>query len=144
MLFISGSRHNLVENSDGSFSLQHGNTSIQDLGGDLGVMESLVITPTDVVDSRIEQGDLFSADEWVGTLRDGTESREPWQPFVAGTAPSPGKINKNSLKAVGNFVGYVIKISGKTFKVGKADAGRITQSSGLPTRIHSQMRKLRK
>lgn len=37
---------------------------------------------------------------------------------------------------------YIINIGGQIWKVGKADLKRITQSTGLPTRIHQQLRKL--
>jgi hypothetical protein len=50
--------------------------------------------------------------------------------------------NKNNNNAIGNFVIYVFKLFGKTHKVGKADSGRVTQSTGLPTRIHQQRREL--
>jgi hypothetical protein len=92
-LFTSGSRHNLVENSDGTFSLEHGNTSIQDLGGDLGVMTSVVITPTDVIDSRVENGGFLGDDVGVATHRDGTETRGPL--YMGGTGPvGPGRYKK--------------------------------------------------
>lgn len=50
--------------------------------------------------------------------------------------------HKNNNEAKGNFNIYGIFLFKKLFKVGKADANRITQESGLPTRIHQQMRKL--
>ncbi len=52
------------------------------------------------------------------------------------------KTNLNSNHAVGNFGVYEIKVNGQLYKIGKADLDRITQSSGLPTRIHQQVRKL--
>ncbi len=39
---------------------------------------------------------------------------------------------------------YEIKVNGALHKIGKADLNRITQSSGLPTRLHQQVRKLEK
>ena len=51
-------------------------------------------------------------------------------------------VHKNSNKAVGKFATYVFKVFGKIFKVGKADAGSVTKLTGLPTRVHSQRRKL--
>jgi RHS repeat-associated protein len=51
--------------------------------------------------------------------------------------------NKNSNDAEGNFGVYEITIDGKKYKVGKADLDRITKSSGDPTRLHQQLRKLR-
>jgi chorismate mutase len=49
--------------------------------------------------------------------------------------------NKNSAK--GNFGIYIIRKFRKIFKIGKADLDRITKSSGDPTRIHQQVRKLK-
>ena len=39
---------------------------------------------------------------------------------------------------------YEIRINDKLHKVGKADLNRITKSSGLPTRLHQQLRRLEK
>lgn len=41
------------------------------------------------------------------------------------------------------FVIYIITVFEEIFKFGKADADRVTQSSGLPTRLHQQLRKLK-
>jgi len=57
-----------------------------------------------------------------------------------GLTPTP---NLNTNGALGNFGLYEIKIDGVLHKIGKADLGRITQSSGLPTRLHQQLRILR-
>lgn len=51
-------------------------------------------------------------------------------------------MHKNKNEAKGNFNIYGISIFQRLFKVGKADADRITHSSGNPTRIHQQIRKL--
>ncbi|MWP50273.1 MULTISPECIES: RHS repeat-associated core domain-containing protein [unclassified Gilliamella] len=51
-------------------------------------------------------------------------------------------LHLNSNSAVGNFGIYEIKIDGELYKIGKADLARITQSSGNPTRLHQQLRKL--
>jgi len=50
--------------------------------------------------------------------------------------------NKNRHDAVGHFGVYVITINGEVYKYGIADLDRITGSSGLPTRLHQQVRKL--
>ncbi|TAK64711.1 RHS repeat-associated core domain-containing protein, partial [Methylobacter sp.] len=50
----------------------------------------------------------------------------------------------NSNDAISNFGIYEIYINGKLYKIGKADLDRITQSSGLPTRLHQQVRELEK
>lgn len=51
--------------------------------------------------------------------------------------------NLNTNVAKGNFGIYEIFKDGQLYKYGKADLGRITQSSGRPTRLHQQLRKLR-
>ncbi len=48
--------------------------------------------------------------------------------------------HKNSNNAIGNFCIYQILFEGKVYKVGKADFDRITKFSGIPTRIHQQIR----
>ncbi|WP_172918561.1 DUF6531 domain-containing protein [Capnocytophaga canis] len=53
-------------------------------------------------------------------------------------------INLNSNNAVGNFGVYEIHIDDKLYKIGKADLGRVTKSSELPTRLHQQVRRLEK
>jgi hypothetical protein len=53
------------------------------------------------------------------------------------------KVHLNSNTAVGNFGVYDLLVDGQLQKVGKADLSRVTQSTGLPTRIHQQVRKLR-
>jgi RHS repeat-associated protein len=50
--------------------------------------------------------------------------------------------NLNSNLSKGNFGIYEIVKDGQLYKYGKADLGRITQTSGYPTRIHQQVRKL--
>lgn len=52
-------------------------------------------------------------------------------------------MHKNSNEALGNDAIYEILVYRKTYKIGKADLDRITLSSGDPTRIHQQLRKLR-
>ena len=50
--------------------------------------------------------------------------------------------NLNSNDAVSEFGLYEISVNGVRQKVGKADMLRVTQSSGLPTRLHQQVRRL--
>lgn len=50
--------------------------------------------------------------------------------------------NLNSNASKGNFGIYEIFKDGQLYKYGKADLGRITQSSNLPTRLHQQVRQL--
>ena len=57
---------------------------------------------------------------------------------------SPWDLHLNTNAATGNFGIYKIEINNKLHKIGKADLGRVTKSSGLPTRLHQQLRKLRK
>jgi len=52
--------------------------------------------------------------------------------------------NLNNNDAVSNFGVYEIEVNDALHKVGKADLKRVTQKSGLPTRIHAQARKLEK
>ena len=55
-----------------------------------------------------------------------------------------GQPHKNANHAVSHFGIYEIKVNGETYKFGKADLDRVTQSSGLPTRVHQQVRRLSK
>ncbi|MCH8150243.1 MAG: hypothetical protein IH987_20065, partial [Planctomycetes bacterium] len=57
---------------------------------------------------------------------------------------APRRVNLNSDDAVAKFGLYEIHINGSIYKVGKANLGRVTRSSGLPTRMHQQVRKLEK
>ena len=50
-------------------------------------------------------------------------------------------LNANSAKS--KFGVYEMYVKGNLYKVGKADMNRITKSTGLPTRLHQQVRKLR-
>jgi hypothetical protein len=56
------------------------------------------------------------------------------------------KCNLNSNEAVSEFGVYEIEVEGEVLlgKVGKADLERVTTLSGLPTRLHQQVRKLEK
>jgi hypothetical protein len=51
------------------------------------------------------------------------------------------KPHKNRNDTLGNFAIYRLFLNAMLYKFGKADADRTTQSSGLPTRIHQQIRK---
>ncbi|WP_033853632.1 RHS repeat-associated core domain-containing protein, partial [Yersinia wautersii] len=66
-------------------------------------------------------------------------------------APNPlgwidpwGLAHLNTNGATGNFGIYKIEINGELHKFGKTDMNRVTQSSGLPTRLHQQVTKLEK
>ena len=50
------------------------------------------------------------------------------------------KKHKNSNDAVGDFCIYRVLMDRKVYKVGKADFDRITLTTGMPTRIHQQIR----
>lgn len=54
------------------------------------------------------------------------------------------KSNLNSNDAVSNFGVYEVFVKGVLYKVGKADLNRITKSTKKPTRLHQQLRKLKK
>lgn len=59
------------------------------------------------------------------------------------TIGAPGlrvRLNLNANSATSNFGVYEISVAGSLYKVGKADLLRVTQSSGLPTRLHQQLR----
>ena len=51
-------------------------------------------------------------------------------------------VNLNTNTATSTFGVYEIKVNGSVHKIGKADLDRVTQSSGLPTRLHQQLRQL--
>jgi RHS repeat-associated protein len=61
---------------------------------------------------------------------------------VHGAGSVATHLNKNS--ASGHFGVYEIKVGSDLNKIGKADMGRVTKSSGLPTRLHQQVRQLQK
>ncbi|WP_159990758.1 RHS repeat domain-containing protein [Pelistega ratti] len=54
----------------------------------------------------------------------------------------PLGLHLNSNNSKGNFGVYEIKVNGELYKYGKTDLNRVTKSSGLPTRLHQQVRKL--
>ncbi len=56
--------------------------------------------------------------------------------------PKRVHLNNNAAKAI--FGVYEIKVKDFIYKFGKAHLGRVTRSSGLPTRLHQQVRQLRK
>ena len=62
--------------------------------------------------------------------------------LLSRTQTAAESTNLNANDAVSNFGVYQIDINGSIYKIGKADLVRITKSSGLPTRIHQQVRKL--
>ena len=59
---------------------------------------------------------------------------------AANEARPGGHLNSNS--ATSNFGIYEIEVNGELYKIGKADLGRVTQSTGKPTRLHQQLEKL--
>jgi len=67
-------KNNIVENSDGTFSIDNGkdNTSISNLGGDLGIMTASLIKPHDVIFKETE-GNIVFGQTTTETLRDGSE-----------------------------------------------------------------------
>jgi len=66
--------------------------------------------------------------------------------WVHNSCSEPPKVQKdvnlNSNTAVSNFGIYEIEVYDSLHKIGKAHLDRVTQSSGLPTRLHQQVRKL--
>jgi len=63
---------------------------------------------------------------------------------LAGGQTAGKAIHLNANNATSRFGLYEIRINSELYKVGKADLNRITQSSGKPTRLHQQVRELRK
>ena len=73
-----------------------------------------------------------------------TVSQAASQAASSGTISSVAKVgqNLNANSAVSKFGIYEILKDGQLYKYGKADLTRITQSTGLPTRLHQQLRVL--
>lgn len=77
---------------------------------------------------------------------------EPIENKTVDVKPKASKLESDITKKVSlytniaesNFGIYEITIDGELYKIGKADLERITKSSGLPTRLHQQLRQLRK
>ncbi len=115
-----------------------------------GTVTSVTISPTDPVQTG--NNSFFTVAGWE--TRDGLMGfPEHDRPMIipAGGATQAGARgvtmlggNLNGNKAVGQFVNYVFRNGKEILKVGKADAGRTTKSTGLPTRVHQQWRKLKK
>ena len=93
----------------------------------------------------IEIEDLLDTGEWETVYNPRVSDHHT---YFVGTAEwgwaawAHNAYNLNSNGAISKFGIYEIKINGVLYKVGKADMNRITQSSGLPTRLHQQIRKL--
>jgi hypothetical protein len=62
--------------------------------------------------------------------------------LVHNAGPSCASINLNANAALAHFGLYEISVNGALHKIGKAHLGRITSATGLPTRLHQQIRKL--
>jgi RHS repeat-associated protein len=72
----------------------------------------------------------------------GGENLYSYAPNPTGWIDPWGWINLNTNGASGDFGIYKIDVNGELYKFGKADLGRVTESSGQPTRLHQQLRKL--
>jgi hypothetical protein len=81
------------------------------------------------------------ANNTIGVI-EGVEGLTNLADDVAITAIKKPNLNANN--AVSEFGLYEIEIGDELHKIGKADLTRVTQSSGLPTRLHAQLRKLGK
>jgi YD repeat-containing protein len=68
----------------------------------------------------------------------------PGQLQLPGLETQGGRVHLNSHDAVSEFGIYEINVNGSLNKIGKADLLRVTKSSGLPTRLHQQLRLLGK
>ncbi len=62
--------------------------------------------------------------------------------LVHNAGPACPSINLNTNAALAHFGLYEISVNGALHKIGKAHLGRITSATGLPTRLHQQIRKL--
>jgi RHS repeat-associated protein len=82
----------------------------------------------------------FISQDPIGLL--GGENLYAYAPNPTGWIDPWGWVNLNTNGASGNFGVYKIDVNGELYKFGKADLGRVTQSSGQPTRLHQQLRKL--
>lgn len=82
----------------------------------------------------------------VGYIRHGDELAKSAKAVdkVTNTADSVKVLNKNSNEAISDFGIYQIETNGELYKYGKADMSRVTESTGLPTRLHQQVQKLKK
>lgn len=104
--------------------------------------------------SGLEKGGmklLGKVEESLATKLEGSASKileegaEVVEKEVVSVAASPTKKpNLNSNDATSNFGIYELETPEGLEKVGKADLNRVTKSSGLPTRVHQQVRKLEK
>ncbi len=72
----------------------------------------------------------------------GSSAPKPKVPEPGEAAAAPKKPNLNNNTSTSKFGVYEIEVGGDLHKIGKADLNRVTQSSGLPTRLHQQVRKL--
>ena len=62
--------------------------------------------------------------------------------LVHNAGPACASINLNANAAIAHFGIYEISVNGALYKIGKAHLGRITSATGVPTRLHQQIRKL--
>jgi hypothetical protein len=65
-----------------------------------------------------------------------------WVHNACPTGGGKGGAHLNSNSATSEFGLYEIRVNDELHKVGKADLNRVTKSTGLPTRLHQQVRKL--
>ncbi|MFD2404791.1 RHS repeat-associated core domain-containing protein [Azorhizophilus paspali] len=72
----------------------------------------------------------------------GSSAPKPKVPEPGEAAAAPKKPNLNNNTSTSRFGVYEVEVGGDLHKIGKADLNRVTQSSGLPTRLHQQVRKL--
>jgi len=110
---------------------------------------------------NLEEGDLLRSHDgqWlaVEAVRDSGESAPVYNLRIADyhtyfvgsrewafSVWAHNSCNLNNNGAKSKFGVYVIEVFGRLYKVGKADLNRVTQTSGLPTRLHQQVRKLEK
>ena len=143
------SQNKVREQSDGTYAIENERekTAISDLGGNLGVMTATMVSPTDVMDSRVvSDGNPWTSSDirFEHVLRDGSVV-DGGPALITGTAPTPGRgrVPKgefwiNHAKKAGQHGGTFISKAGtylrtKLFKkVPKTDFSKTSTSRGTP------------
>ena len=125
-------RNKIREQSDGTYAIENERekTAISDLGGDLGVMAATMVSPTDVMDSRVvSDGNPWTSGDirFEHALRDGSVV-DGGPAIETGTAPVGVGRFKKILKAAKIFDKISKRYRNRDGKLPKRDANgnRIT------------------
>ena len=131
-VFGAFKRNKIREQSDGTYAIENERekTAISDLGGDLGVMAATMVSPTDVMDSRVvSDGNPWTSGDirFEHALRDGSVV-DGGPAIETGTAPVGGGRFKKILKAAKIFDKISKRYRNRDGKLPKRDANgnRIT------------------